>query len=102
MRFHKQSRHTDRHRCPCQHRNHLTLTAAARTQTTRQLYRMGGIKHHGRVRFPQNRQTAHIRYQIVVTKARTAFARHEVIIRQTHFSSGIPRFLDDVLHIMRG
>ena len=63
----------------------------------RQLYRVGGIKHHRAARLAHDRQTAHIRNQVVVTEAHATFTHHNVVAA----AIGFPGLVDDILHVAR-
>ncbi|KFB71014.1 MAG: hypothetical protein AW09_003874 [Candidatus Accumulibacter phosphatis] len=59
---------------------------------------MRGIEYHRGSALAHDRQTAHVRNQVVVAKGSAALANHDRI----DTGSGIPGFGDDVLHVARG
>ena len=99
--FHEQTGHTHGHRCTGQYRHHFALAAAAGALAAGQLHAVCGIEHHGRTRLAHDGQRAHVGHQVVVAKAGTALAGHEVVIGQPCFACSGAGLVDDVFHVVR-
>ncbi len=69
------------------------LASARFPLATRQLHRMGHVKHHGTSRLSQNRKGAHVHDEILISEGSSALGQDDAIIsRLGHFFNGVRHF----------
>ncbi len=98
MRLHEQTGNAGRHRGTRENRDEFALSSRHASQPSRQLNRVRCIEDHRAIRFTHDRQTAHIRNEIVIAEGGTTLANHQ----RVGAAISLTGFRDDVFHIPRG